>query len=286
MDALQPVAPLDVVALLPGERHALLDLLSGLEPAAWEAPTECPAWSVKGIALHVLGDDLSLLSRQRDEATNGLLLYAADHPGLDFKALLDGFNERWVTAAGFLSTRLVLSLLELSGDLTAEYYAAVDPLAPGEQVRFFGSTGPSPFWQAIAREYAERWLHQQQVRRAVGAPDLGGEHLVTAARVVLLGLAAHLHDLGASAGDTLAFVIPDVGRWTLRRGDDGWELLEGGDPVAATAALTLHPGRAAPALSRGLDRADVPGVLTAGGDPVLAAAAVTGCAVLLARPPG
>jgi hypothetical protein len=35
------------------------------------------------------GADLSLLSRQRDEAVNGLVLFAEDHAGPDFRQLLD-----------------------------------------------------------------------------------------------------------------------------------------------------------------------------------------------------
>jgi uncharacterized protein (TIGR03083 family) len=52
-----------VLDVLRPERAALLELLEGLDPDAWSRPTECPAYSVKGIATHVLGDDLSLLSR-------------------------------------------------------------------------------------------------------------------------------------------------------------------------------------------------------------------------------
>jgi len=48
------------------ERAALAELLESLAPDDWARPTECPAYTVKGIATHVLGDDLSLLSRQRD----------------------------------------------------------------------------------------------------------------------------------------------------------------------------------------------------------------------------
>src|SRR4051812_34784821 len=64
----------DVLGLYPGEREELLNLLRGLDADEWEAPTECPAWSVKGIALHILGDDFSLLSRQRDEAPPGVVV--------------------------------------------------------------------------------------------------------------------------------------------------------------------------------------------------------------------
>jgi uncharacterized protein (TIGR03083 family) len=162
-----------VIDALRPERAALVGLLERFEPEDWSAATECPAYTVKGVATHVLGDDLSLLSRQRDRAENGLLQVAADLPGADFRTLLDTFNDRWVAAARFLSTDLVIELLGLTGEWTARYYEEVDPAAPGEPVGFFGATGPSsPFWHAIAREYVERWVHHSQIRRAVGLGSL------------------------------------------------------------------------------------------------------------------
>ena len=58
------------------ERVRLIELLGTLNAEQWSSPTECPAYSVKGIATHILGDDLSLLSRQRDGAVQGLVLIA------------------------------------------------------------------------------------------------------------------------------------------------------------------------------------------------------------------
>ena len=152
-----------VLEALRPERTRVLELLGGLADDEWAAPTECPLYSVKGIATHVLGDDLSLLSRQRDHATQGLLLVAEELPGADFRTLLDTFNDRWVAAARFLSADLLVELLRLAGEWTSSYYDSVDPLAPCEPVGFFGPTGePSPFWQAIAREYMERWVHTRR----------------------------------------------------------------------------------------------------------------------------
>ena len=165
-----------VLDALRPERAALLELLEGFDADDWSRSTECPAYSVKGIATHVLGDDLSLLSRQRDAAENGLMQVATEMPGSDFRTLLDTFNDRWVGAARFLSTELVIELLRLAGDWTASYYEEVDPDAPGEPVGFFGSTGAaSPLWHAIAREYVERWVHHSQIRRAVGLGSLAEE---------------------------------------------------------------------------------------------------------------
>jgi uncharacterized protein (TIGR03083 family) len=168
-----------VLDALRPERAALLDLLSGLATDEWARPTECPAYSVKGVATHVLGDDLSLLSRQRDEAENGLMQVAAELPGADFRTLLDTFNDRWVAAARFFSAELLIELLDLAGEWTATYYGDVDPSAPGEPVGFFGATGStSPFWHAIAREYVERWVHHSQIRRALGRGSLPDEPLL------------------------------------------------------------------------------------------------------------
>ena len=105
------------------------------------------AYTVNGVATHVLGNDLSLLSRQRDGAEDGLVQMAKGLPDADFRTLLDDFNDRWVAAARFLSPQLLMELLRLADEWTAAYYRAVDPEAPAEPVGFFGSRGAhSPFW--------------------------------------------------------------------------------------------------------------------------------------------
>jgi uncharacterized protein (TIGR03083 family) len=156
------------------ERDAFLELLASLSADDWTEPTECPAYSVKGIASHVLGDDLSLLSRQRDGAVQGLVYMADELPEADFRTLLDAFNDRWVRTARFMSTALLIELLRLTGEWTAAYYESVDPDLPGEPVGLFGTSrdSSSPFWQAIAREYLERWVHHSQIRRALGLGSL------------------------------------------------------------------------------------------------------------------
>jgi len=162
------------------ERASLLDLLRGLSKEDWQRPTECPAYTVKGVATHVLGDDLSLLSRQRDGAEDGVSLLAAEMSGADFRTLLDTFNDRWVATAQFFSAELLMELLRSTGEWTAAYYEAVDPKTPGESVGLFGAQqeAASPFWQAIAREYLERWIHHSQIRRALGVSSLAEQQFL------------------------------------------------------------------------------------------------------------
>jgi uncharacterized protein (TIGR03083 family) len=194
---------LDATPMLRPERTALLDLLESLEPHELDQPTECPAYTVKGVATHVLGDDLSLLSRQRDAAPTGLMLVAEELPGADLPTILDTFNDRWVSTARFFSAGILIELLRSTGEATADFYESVDLSAPSEPVYFFGSTGEvSPYWQAIAREYMERWVHHSQICRGLGMASLADERFVrTGVEVV-----------AAAAGVESSL---DAGQWSI-----------------------------------------------------------------------
>jgi uncharacterized protein (TIGR03083 family) len=276
---------LDVAASLGPERAVLLDLLQGLAPDDWHRPTECPAWNVKGIALHILGDDLSLLTRQRDASTDSLTLYAEHHAGLGFRELLDGFNEEWVATARFFSPALVIDMLRLVGEWSEAFYCNVglDTLSR-EPVGFFASTEPSPYWQVIAREYIERFVHQSQIRRAVGAPELHGETVAVAARVAVHALARWLVDYEPAIGSTIAIEFGDPGAWTWQRDPDCWSVLEG-VAVAPTATVTVASGRAVAMLSRGVSPDDARGAITITGAPMVARPALDLIAPILGRPP-
>jgi uncharacterized protein (TIGR03083 family) len=173
------------------ERDALLDLLASLSADDWTQPTECPAYPVKGIATHVLGDDLSLLSRQRDGAIDGLTYMTDELPEADFRTLLDAFNDKWVATARFMSPALLIDLLRLTGEWTAAYYESVDPDSPGESVGLFGASqdSSSPFWQAIAREYLERYVHHSQIRRALALGSLADPLFLSSGIIVVAAIA-------------------------------------------------------------------------------------------------
>lgn len=239
-----------VLEVLRPEREALLATLEGLDRVAWSRPTECPAYTVKGIATHLLGDDLSLLSRQRDAAENGLFQIAAELPGVDFRTLLDTFNDRWVTAAQYLSAELLIELLRLTGEWTASYYEQVDPDAPGEPVGFFGANGTtSPFWHAIAREYIERWVHHSQLRRAIGLGSLSDRLFLRTGVEVAAAAAGVERRVPTDNDDTWALGPVVLGRsdqaadiLTRRHTADEVRTLASG-PAAALELLATFAGR-------------------------------------------
>jgi uncharacterized protein (TIGR03083 family) len=275
--------PIDVIDLLPDERELLLALLGSLDAADWHRDTECPAWSVQGIALHLLGDDLSLLSRQRDGAPPGVVIEHTGGGWADMSAL-DSFNERWVESAGFFSPDLLIDLLRMTGEWTHRWYASVDPDRRGEPVPW-ASPDPAPYWFLAAREYAERWIHQLQIRRAVRRPGLADAHFtVPAVATVLRGFPLALAAFPAAPGASVTLRIG--GRtppaWTLLRDDHEWSLHEG-EPAEPTVRLTMELEIAASLFSRGLERAAAEQRIRAEGDEDLGSALVAGIAAFFGR---
>jgi hypothetical protein len=90
----------------------------------------------------------------------------------------------------------------------------------------------SPVWFDIGREYTERWLHQQQIREAVGAPGLlGREWLYPALDIFTRALPHTYRAVRAEPGQSIHFAIQGEagGDWTLRRRAQGWSLFTGRD---------------------------------------------------------
>jgi hypothetical protein len=72
-----------------------------------------------------------------------------------------------------------------------------------------GQTGTSsPFWQAIAREYVERWVHHSQIRRAIGHRSLADRQFLRAGIEVAAATAAV--EAGIPVGDDDPWTIGPV----------------------------------------------------------------------------
>src|SRR3954449_1326408 len=158
-----PLPPVETLYLLSGERAALLALLRELTPEEWEAPKICPGWIVKDIAGHLLGDDLGMLSRGRDAYDNPDFAVGLDISTLsDLIVAIDRQNALWVEAMRRLSPRVVTELLATTGPPTEAYFASLDPTAIGGPIDWAGPE-PAQLWLHVAREYTERWVHQQHI---------------------------------------------------------------------------------------------------------------------------
>ena len=135
----ESASPIFVVDLLPEIRTQLLDVLESISESEWRKPTTCEGWSVKDVALNVLGDDVAVLSRQRDN-------HGLGGQTMDWQELVDFVNDQnalWVRALRRMSSRLLCDMLRMTGAQVYTFFRTVDPFSPGGLVSWAG-TSPAP----------------------------------------------------------------------------------------------------------------------------------------------
>ena len=89
-------------------------------------------------------------------------------------ALINRMNAEWVAVARRMSPRVLIELLEVTGPMVVELFRSIEPHAPAHWSVAWAGEETSEHWFDVGRDYTERWLHQQQIRDAVGAPPLTG----------------------------------------------------------------------------------------------------------------
>ncbi|MFQ6030369.1 MAG: maleylpyruvate isomerase family mycothiol-dependent enzyme [Dehalococcoidia bacterium] len=222
--------------LFPELLSELLHILSELSPEEWQKPTGCPGWSVKDVAAHLLGVEAGILSGERDEFGEAWIVTDSWD---ELVALLNQHNEAWVLATRRISPALLCDLLKSLGEQTCRYYASVNPEATGPVVDWAGPE-PAPMWLHLAREYTERWHHQQQIREALGQTLLTQPHFFAPVLATFVfGMPRAYSDITAPVGTTVELSIlgDSGGEWHLVRGEDSWRLST--VDTAATAAQLM-----------------------------------------------
>jgi uncharacterized protein (TIGR03083 family) len=249
---LTPVGRVDLVDLFPGLHQQLMSLLRGLDPADWLRPTACPQWSAKDIVAHLLDTCLRRLSFGRDQQDA-----SPDHPIASYADLvvyLNQLNAEWVAAMRRVSPRLLMELLDLAEPQLHGYLASLDPEAPARFGVAWAGEERSRNWFDIGREYTERWLHQQQIREAVGAPGLSSRSwLYPALDIFVRALPFTYREVEARTGASLLLEITGEagGVWTLARGGEDWRLYSGSSQAPA-ARVTMDQDTAWKLFSKGL----------------------------------
>jgi uncharacterized protein (TIGR03083 family) len=225
-----------VLHLFSPERRALLDLLASLEHEAWHRATACPGWSVKDIVAHLLLDDVRRLSAGRDRFAPPLVTDTF----AELVALVNEANERWVAAFRPLSPQVLQELLSVTGPQTLKYFGSLALDARGGPVTW-ASPDPAPVWLDIAREYTERWVHQQQIRDATDRRGLQERRFKAPVLATFVHALPHTYrQVAAAEGTEIELTVdgPAGGRWRIVRADDAWQLRRG-RPVRARATIRI-----------------------------------------------
>jgi len=228
--------PILVAALFPDIHKKLLTLLKGLSAKDWQKPTVCPGWSVKDVALHLLGGEIGNLSRRRD----GHDVKSSLNTWEELVRYINDWNQNWVSAANRMSTRMLLDLLEHTGSQMCDYFQGLDPFASGGPISWVGPK-PAPVWLDLAREYTERWHHQQHIRDAVGKPGLKQpKYFSPVIGSFVRALPRTFRETFAEENTCVAVTITGSsgGSWSILRNELNWDLYSG-VPQQADAEVLL-----------------------------------------------
>ena len=152
----------------------------------------------------------------------------------------------------------------MTGELTEAYFTSLDMTALGMPVDWAGPE-PAPVWLDVAREYTERWVHQQHIRDAVGKPGLKERRwFAPVLDAFVRGLPRVLRDAPVPDGTALRLTIAGDagGEWVALRHNGDW-MLGTAPGMTVDATVELDEDRRLEALHEGYfqrrgpaDRAD------------------------------
>jgi Mycothiol maleylpyruvate isomerase N-terminal domain len=258
-ERIDPLKPIFTAHLFPKVDGMLLELLRSFAPEDWEKQTVSPKWRVKDVAAHLLDTALRGVSFGRDG-------YALQAPNLDSPATLgiyiNSLNEEGVKVYRRLSAEVLISLMETACRQLAEYHAGRDPFAQAPYGVSWAGEEKSVNWFDTAREYTERWHHQQQIRLAVESSAGRSPSILTrelyypVLDCYMRALPFTYRSVSAAAGTAVRITVSGEcgGSWNLLREDTGWVLTEREqNPPAAETTIPQEIGWRI--FTKGIDRA-------------------------------
>ncbi|MFD2721422.1 maleylpyruvate isomerase N-terminal domain-containing protein [Hymenobacter monticola] len=275
-----PPAPIETLPLFAELDRLLLELLRSLPPEDWQRPTLARLWTVKDVAAHLLDGNLRTLSMLRDG-------YFGETPD-DFSyagmvAYLNRLNAEWVRAMRRLSPAVLMEWLAQSGVEYTAYLHTLDPWAPAAWSVAWAGEMESPNWFHIARDYTEKWHHQQQIREAVGqtAPLMTPALFRPFIDTLLRGLPHAYRAVEAPVGTRVRVHIETEagGTWELLKTANAW-LLAPPMAEAPTAEIALSPEVAWRLFTKGLSAAEAAPLVRLAGEERMAQAALGLVAVM------
>jgi uncharacterized protein (TIGR03083 family) len=149
-----------VVELQKQAFRAVDELCSSLTRDEWDRPTECPGWSVKDNLSHIIGTESNLLGRPQPDHQVERKPWIRNDAGQMNEVQVD-----------FRRSRTPAEVLAEFREVVAERTKQLDAFSDEDlKAESWTPVGPGTVGDLIAIRVMDVWVHEQDMRRAVGKP--------------------------------------------------------------------------------------------------------------------
>ena len=138
--------------------QSIATMCSSFTEDQWKMPTDCPGWSVQDQLSHLVGAESGILGHQAPAHAPAVADYVRNDIGRSNEVVVD-WRRTWPGAKVLEEFQeLTAQRLHLLRSLTVEDFAAETqtPIGPGTMTDF------------LAIRIFDAWVHEQDIRRAVG----------------------------------------------------------------------------------------------------------------------
>jgi len=184
---------------------SVISVVVELEANEWDFPTDCPGWTVKDCVSHLVGIEHRLLGRE-----------VVHPPAVDFSVAKNpqGRNNQ-VDVDSRKDKKISLLTDELVDVVRARGTALATGFDAGDQVDT--PIGPGTVEQLLEMRILDCWVHEQDIRRAVGRRgNLNGDVAIhTYGQMSKIMPYVVGKKCGASDGDSVLFRINGEHSWEI-----------------------------------------------------------------------
>jgi uncharacterized protein (TIGR03083 family) len=220
----------------------LISLLQSLSANDWHKPTLAGLWTVKDVAAHLLDGNvraIAALHNYEPPFTAQINSYQ------DLVNFLNQLNAGWVDAMKRVSPTLLVDQLESTGKQYIQYMHTLKLFEPAKYSVAWAGEEQSLNWFHIAREYTEKWHHQQQIREAVGQQDalMTKELFYPCIATFMKALPHAYRNINADEGSVISFTISGDagGTWLLQKDSNSWQFADHSTHTQPLSSVTLPP---------------------------------------------
>jgi len=266
--------------LFPLLDEKLISLLRSLTSEEWNKPTIAKLWTVKDIAAHLLDTNIRTISLARDQ--HGMEPDRTINSYHDLVDYLNQLNADWVKATKRISPQLLTDLLEITGKQYSTYWQQADLFADAVFSVAWAGEQTSKNWFHIAREYTEKFIHQQQIRDAVGRQGLFTKELFYPfIETFMRALPYTYRNVVAANNSSVQVTVSGEigGSWLITKTEAGWAMSDR-VTMETAAQVIIDPQTAWKLFSKGIRPEEAKATVVINGNQQLGEVALTMLSVM------